>query len=164
MKKFKTTFMVALMLMTTFASVQPLYAETRTHEDCNLIAKERSEILDIEQEAEKDKQERYLGEFNVSFYCGCAKCNYPYGTNHPCADGTMPKSWHTISVDPNVIPLGTKVEIEGFDCVFQAHDKGGAIKKFKIDIFLNDHDLCLQYGRLHNVKVYKVKDGDKFEI
>ena len=76
----------------------------------------------------------------------------------------MPKSWHTIAVDPNVIPLGTKVEIEGFDCVFQAHDKGGAIKKFKIDIFLNDHNLCLQYGRLHNVKVYKVKDGDKFEI
>ena len=33
MKKFKTTFMVALMLMSTFVSVQPLYAETRTHED-----------------------------------------------------------------------------------------------------------------------------------
>ena len=74
MRKFKTTFMVALMLMTTFVSVQPLYAETRTHEDCNLIAKERSEILDIEQEAEKDKQERYLGEFLVTAYCKCKSC------------------------------------------------------------------------------------------
>ena len=56
--------MVALMLMTTFVSVQPLYAETRTANDCNLIAKERSEILDIEQEAEKDKQERYWVSLN----------------------------------------------------------------------------------------------------
>ena len=97
MKKFKTTFMVALMLMTTFVSVQPLYAETRTANDCNLIAKERSKILDIEQEAEKDKQERYLGEFELTFYCSCRKCtSIP---NSKCANGEYPVEGLTVAIE-----------------------------------------------------------------
>ena len=162
MKKFKTTFMVALMLMTTFVSVQPLYAETRTHEDCNLIAKERSEILDIEQEAEKDKQERYLGEFEISWYCNCKICCGKW-SGGACKDGSMPKDDWTIAVDPKVIPLGSLVEID--DYTYKACDTGSYIVGRRIDIYCSSHNQCLKNGRKFGIKVYKAKeDGDKFEM
>lgn len=51
----------------------------------------------------------------------------------------------TISVDPNVIPLGSKVLIsfqdpayKKYNGVYTARDTGGAIKNRKIDIFFGD--------------------------
>ena len=155
MKKFKTTFMVALMLMSTFVSVQPLYAETRTHEDCNLIAKERSEILDIEQEAEKDKQERYLGEFLVTAYCGCNSCNGIW-TGSPCKNGEYPQQGITVACDPNVIPLNTYIEIEGYG-MRKCQDTGSKIKKFRLDLYFSSHQEALKFGK-KTLKVYKAKD------
>ena len=162
MKKFKTTFMVALMLMSTFVSVQPLYAETRTHEDCNLIAKERSEILDIEQEAEKDKQERYLGEFELTFYTNsisdCGK------TDGITASGKVAKSKHTIATDKR-FPFGTVLEIEGWG-TYVVEDRGGAVRGNIIDVYVDSTAEAIKLGRVKNVKVYYAKPkegGDKFE-
>ena len=39
-----------------------------------------------------------------------------------------------IAVDPSVIPLGTKVYVEGYGYAVAA-DTGGAIKGHKIDVF-----------------------------
>ena len=161
MKKLKTTFVVALMLMSTFVSVQPLYAETRTHEDCNLIAKERSEILDIEQEAEKDKQERYLGEFLVTAYCNCKSCCGKW-SGSPCKNGEYPQQGVTVACDPNVIPLNTYIEIEGYG-IRKCQDTGNLIIKNRLDLYFSSHQKALKFGK-KTLKVYKVKDGDKFEI
>ena len=62
-----------------------------------------------------------------------------------------------IAVDPNVIPLGTKVYLTGSwgDMgVHSAEDTGGAIKGNKIDVFLgDDYDLLMQFGR-RSMRVY----------
>lgn len=59
-----------------------------------------------------------------------------------------------IAVDPNVIPLGTKLYVESTDdgkswqygyCV--AGDTGGAVKGNKIDLYYGTKDQCLQFGR-----------------
>lgn len=59
-----------------------------------------------------------------------------------------------IAVDPNVIPLGTKLYVESTDdgkswsygyCV--AGDTGGAIKGNKVDLYYNSRSQCLQFGR-----------------
>lgn len=59
-----------------------------------------------------------------------------------------------IAVDPNVIPLGTKLYVESTDdgkswqygyCI--AGDTGGAIKGNKIDLYYNSKSQCLQFGR-----------------
>lgn len=52
-----------------------------------------------------------------------------------------------IATDPSVIPLGSIVEIEGFDELFVADDIGGAIKGYKIDILMSTKQEAYQWGR-----------------
>ncbi|MCU9594285.1 LysM peptidoglycan-binding domain-containing protein [Caldibacillus thermolactis] len=51
-----------------------------------------------------------------------------------------------ISVDPNVIPLGTKVYVEGYGNAI-AGDTGSAIKGNKIDVYLPTEEEALNWGR-----------------
>lgn len=82
----------------------------------------------------------------VSAYC---KENYP----HICNDGdstytatmTRPTAGRTIAVDPNIIPYGTQVEIEGVG-VRIAEDCGGAIKGNRIDLLFDTHEEALEWG------------------
>ena len=58
-----------------------------------------------------------------------------------------------IAVDPKVIPLGTKLYVEGYgNCV--AGDTGGDIKGMRIDLFKNTQSECTSWGR-RKVKVYR---------
>lgn len=56
-----------------------------------------------------------------------------------------------ISVDPSVIPLGSKVHVEGYGEAI-AGDTGGAIKGNKIDIFIPSKQDAINYG-VQQVKV-----------
>lgn len=53
-----------------------------------------------------------------------------------------------ISVDPSVIPLGSKVYIEGFG-TYIAADTGRAIKGNRIDVLMATERAALQFGRRH---------------
>ena len=74
------------------------------------------------------------------------------------ATGTVPRrnpnGLSTIAVDPNVIPLGTKVYVEGYGYAV-AEDTGGAIKSNIIDLFLNSKSECRSWGR-RNVNLYVI--------
>ena len=57
-----------------------------------------------------------------------------------------------VSVDPKLIPLGTKLYIEGYGYAV-ADDVGGAIKGHRIDLAYDSRSEALQFGR-QTVKVY----------
>jgi len=57
-----------------------------------------------------------------------------------------------VAVDPTVIPLGSKMYIEGYGYAWAA-DTGGAIKGNVIDVFLEEHSQAVNWGR-KTVKVY----------
>ena len=57
----------------------------------------------------------------------------------------------TIAVDPSVIPLGTKVFVDGYGYAI-ASDTGGAIKGNKIDVYFNNKAETQRWG-VRNVKV-----------
>ncbi|WP_108670452.1 3D domain-containing protein [Peribacillus acanthi] len=60
-----------------------------------------------------------------------------------------------ISVDPKVIPLGTKVYVEGYGYAIAA-DKGSAVKGNKIDVFIPNKQRALHWGKKTvKVTVYK---------
>ena len=57
-----------------------------------------------------------------------------------------------IAVDPNVIPLGTRVFVEGYGLAV-AGDTGGAIQGNIIDLCMDQHYEAINFGR-RTVKVY----------
>ena len=99
----------------------------------------------------------HIGQFKLTSYCACRSCNGKwYG--YPTASGTNYVEGRTIAVDPRVIPLGTKLEInipgEGWK-EFVAEDTGSAIKGNRIDIFVNGHQNCIQsrYNQVCDVRI-----------
>ncbi|WP_155592543.1 3D domain-containing protein [Lysinibacillus cavernae] len=80
---------------------------------------------------------------------------YCEGCSGITANGTDIRSnpnLKVIAVDPRIIPLGTKVWVEGYGEAIAA-DTGGAIKGNKIDVFIPTEGQALQWG----VKTVTVK-------
>lgn len=86
-----------------------------------------------------------LGNFKLTFYAG----------DTSTASGKKPAVGRTIATDPSVIPLGTRVYIEGWG-ERNAEDTGGAIKGKKIDIFVASNAEARQYG-VQYADVYKIE-------
>ena len=86
---------------------------------------------------------RSMGQFKLTFYCPCATCNGAVGV--PTASGTSLVEGRTIAVDSSVIPLGSRVYIEGYG-LFIAEDTGSAIKNNKIDVLVSSHSRAYQLG------------------
>lgn len=92
-----------------------------------------------------------LGTFKTTGYCPCSRCSEGWG-RHTCT-GAIATAQHTIAVDPNVIPYGTQVMINGV--VYTAEDKGGGVKGNHIDIFFDSHSESLQHG-IQSAEVFLV--------
>lgn len=89
----------------------------------------------------------YIGEYEITAYSYTEGC----GENYKTASGNTPVPYKTVAVDPNVIPLGTRLYIEGIGEVV-AHDTGGAVKGKVIDLHIGRDD-CDSFGRQTH-KVY----------
>ena len=76
-------------------------------------------------------------------YCPCAKCNYPYG-GQPSYLG-YPLKKGIVAVDPRVIPMGSRLYIEGYGDAIAA-DQGNAIKGNRIDLCFSTHQEALNWG------------------
>lgn len=72
-------------------------------------------------------------------------------TGHPSALG-LPLERGIVAVDPDVIPLGTRLYVEGYGPAIAA-DTGGAIKGNRIDLFFEDPAEVEKFG-MKTVKVY----------
>ena len=77
-------------------------------------------------------------------------------TGNQTATGTWP-SRGTIAVDPTIIPLGTRLFVEGYGEGI-AEDTGGAIKGHRIDLYMESEDECWDWGR-RTVKVRIIEEG-----
>lgn len=77
------------------------------------------------------------------------------GIGTKTASGTRVQEGRTIAVDPDVIPLGWWVYIEGVG-FRRAEDTGGAIKGNKIDVYYDSLDQALNFGRKKGKTVYVI--------
>lgn len=113
------------------------------------------DVLDDALDANGRKLE-YLGEFKLTYYCPCRKCNGGPGIDR----FGNPLEWGTIAVDPKVIPLHTKVVIDGYDAAFTALDTGGKwVQGNHIDVFVPvSHSEALKMGQGERRKVWRYED------
>ena len=95
-----------------------------------------------------------LGEYKITYYCACEACCGSWAKNRPkdaegrpivkTASGATAEAGKTIAVDPDVIPYGTEVIINGH--TYTAQDCGGAIQGNRIDIYCDSHAEALDGG------------------
>ncbi|MEH6943982.1 ubiquitin-like domain-containing protein [Bacillus sp. JJ722] len=85
-------------------------------------------------------------ELTVTATAYTAYCNGCSGLTATGFDLRSNPNAKIIAVDPRVIPLGTKVYVEGYGYAIAA-DTGGAIKGNKIDVFFSSKSSAYQWGR-----------------
>jgi 3D (Asp-Asp-Asp) domain-containing protein len=111
------------------------------------ITSEEKTVKDTEQQEEVEKE---LTVEATAYTASCEGCSGVTATGINLKDNPDKK---VISVDPNVIPLGSKVHVEGYGYATAA-DTGGAIKGNKIDVFIPSKEQANDWGRRSvNVKV-----------
>lgn len=105
---------------------------------------------EAKRKAEEVKRGRLVARMKCTFYTGSLDEG-----GSITALGTPVTPWYTVAVDPRVIPLGSKIRIEGFDSVFYCADTGGAIKGNIIDIAVGSKseasNLGVQYRNVYIV-------------
>lgn len=118
----------------------------------------------VEVEPELQTVEAELEWFTIeaTAYCSCAKCCGEWANKRPggvvyTADGSVAQAGVTIAADWDVFPAGTVLYIEGLgERIVQ--DRGGAINGYDVDVYHNDHNAALQFGRQH-LQAYVVSYG-----
>ncbi len=89
-------------------------------------------------------------EVTATAYCPCAKC---CGSSAKGTTATgVPAARGVIAVDPRVIPLGSRVYVDGYGYAVAA-DVGSSIKGNKIDVCFDTHEEALAWG-YKRTKVY----------
>ena len=91
-----------------------------------------------------------LGSFKITGYCPCYSCSEGYGRR--TASGRLATAGRTVAVDPRVIPMGTRLLIDGQE--YLAEDVGGAVKNNHIDIFFDSRKIAHQ--TLRYTQVYRI--------
>ncbi len=104
-----------------------------------------TDLLGRWEDFEEDATEWTVEEFRITGY---APFDDPAGL---CSDGdptttrsgTYPTEGRTVAVDPNVIPLGTPLWVEGYGWRM-AEDTGGAVRGNHVDVMVDDRAKALQ--------------------
>lgn len=110
-----------------------------------------SEDLD-EQDANGHRME-YISEFTVTYYCPCKRCNGSWGAIDRFGN---PLKWGTVAADPKVLPMHTKIVIDGYDQVFEVLDTGNGVRGSHVDVFVPvSHSEALQMGQYERRKVWR---------
>lgn len=122
---------------------EPIVEVVKVVEVVEAVESEPTHIIETEQVVEEEnKEEATPIIFMVTAYCPCEMCCDK--SDGITATGVTAIQGRTIAVDPNYIPYGTEITINGNTYV--AEDCGGAIKGNRIDIYFDSHQEAVEFG------------------
>lgn len=131
-----------------------------------------------------------LGEFKTTAYCTCVKCCGIWSAEHPSRvgtdyvqrtkSGTIPTADRTVSVDPDVIPLGTVLIIDGHEYIAEdirvcdqiANDTAVLFNTRYLGTVPNDaagrialwNDICKLHQDLESIRAIEDFDPDSVTV
>ena len=139
----------------TVASKEATSEKGQNIQFCVVVNDACKPIEEISEEAEAEVTDHSVGMCEITAYCTCVECCGIWSQDHPSRQGTdyvqltksgtVPTEGRTVAVDPDVIPLGSAVFINGV--CYIAEDTGSAIKGNVVDIYFDDHNEAKQFGR-----------------
>lgn len=117
----------------------------------------------IVQEETKPPEEAWT-TVTATAYCPCEKCCGVWAENRPngivyTASGAIAQEGVTIAADWDVYPPGTVLQVEGLG-EYIVQDRGAATKGLKFNVYFEDHDDALQFGR-QEVRIRVVKEVER---
>lgn len=110
--------------------------------------KNSKEETTVSRSADKGESKTFTVE-STAYTANCDGCSGTTATGVNLNENPEAK---VVAVDPDVIPLGSKVWVEGYGYAV-ASDVGGGIDGKEVDVFFSNHDKAVQWGR----KEVKVK-------
>lgn len=148
MRKIAALITIPVLLISHYETVEP-------SQPMGIVAEPIKPVETVPNATVKAKDElTNLGKFTLTAYCSCGKCCGKWADNRPLdefgneivigATGEVLTAGYSVAVDPNVIPYGTILIINGKE--YKAQDTGGTIDGNKIDLYFNDHDRAREFG------------------
>ena len=101
-----------------------------------------------------------LKGFTATAYCPHECCNGKWAGKTATGkdmDYYTSRNINIVAVDPEIIPLGTKIQYQGKE--YLAADVGRLIKGKKIDVLLPDHKSTIIFGKKTNQAVTIIKES-----
>lgn len=106
--------------------------------------------------ATSETQDSFQIKVKCTAYCSCEKCCGKYAKNRPLdengnpivltASGERAVAGVTVGVDPNTIPLGSKVIINGHEYIAQDTGNPNVVKDNVIDVYFDNHNAATAFG------------------
>ena len=100
-------------------------------------------VVVLPSDGPQETQETRTCVFTVTAYCPCEKCCGEYANGYT-ATGEKAIQGVTIAADPDVLPMGTEIELDGH--TYTVQDTGGAIAGNRLDLYFDSHEDALQWG------------------
>ena len=137
-------FIILVAMVTMFATPHDALARTQKVDDRHYVITRKPKAEKKAKKAKKKKKKKKIdfGTMKCTAYCDCPECSSGYGRK--TQSGTTAEAGRTIAVDPDVIDIGSKVEIDGE--IYIAEDVGSAVVGDTIDIFFDSHEEVEEWG------------------
>lgn len=126
-------------------TTEPVAAETEPAEVDETPVAEEAPVVEEAEEVSTTNEEQAGETITVTATAYTAECEGCSGITATGINLNEDRNKKVIAVDPSVIPLGTRVHVEGYGEAI-AGDTGGAIKGNKIDIHVPTKDEAFQWG------------------
>lgn len=126
---------------------------------------DRSVVIQEKEQYEPQHDFHDIYDCVLTAYCPCYQCcsiwspEYTGEESHTYT-GTTPVAGRTVSVDPDIIPLGATVVINGHEYI--AEDTGNFSGNV-IDIYFDNHEDALNFGRHVQQIAWYLEEGETYD-
>lgn len=126
--------------------------EVHIDEVINLLKVQQTKEAEVQKTNRSGEHLTSLGTYTVTAYCSCEKCCGEYAKNRP---GGKVYGAAGVELTPGIsvagwLPLGTQIMVDGHEYIVQDRTAKWIREKYDgriIDIYFNDHEAALEWGR-----------------